>query len=187
MDLFRGGRFGIVTGDITKLSVDAIVNSTNPGFARGFGVDAAIHEAAGPELLAACAELGTGAFGDARITPGFRLPAKHVVHVVAPVWRGGDQGELEQLGKTYRAALEVASINGVRTIAFPAISTGAYAFPFEQAAEVAVASCVAYAKEHARAFKRIVWCAFTPDDAGIYRRVAERHFAAGAEEVAAKG
>ena len=175
MELFRGGLFAITTGDITKHAVDAIVNSTNPTFTRSFGVDSAIHEAAGPKLAAACAKLGTAAFGEARITEGFDLPAKHVVHVVAPVWHDGTKGELELLAKAYRSALTVARDNGVKTIAFPAISTGTYAYPFEQATEVAIKTCAAFVAEDADAFERIIFCPFTAVDTTVYMKVATAH------------
>src|SRR5262249_4529389 len=103
MKLYRGGRFAIAVGDITKLEVDAVVNSTNPSLAGGFGVDGAIHAAAGPELRAACEKLGGAAFGEARLTPGFRLPATWVIHVAGPIWRGGTHGEEDMLERTYRS------------------------------------------------------------------------------------
>jgi O-acetyl-ADP-ribose deacetylase (regulator of RNase III) len=127
-----------VSGDITKLDVDAIVNAANTSLLGGGGVDGAIHRAAGPELLEACSKLSGCQTGDAKATPGFRLPAKWVFHAVGPVWDGGDDHEDELLAGCYRRALELAREHGVRSIAFPAISTGIYGFPSERAARIAV-------------------------------------------------
>ena len=131
-------RIRVVEGDVTRMHVDAVVNAANSSLLGGGGVDGAIHRAAGPGLLEECRALGGCPTGEARITGGHRLPARWVIHTVGPVWRGGEAGEEALLARCYRSSLELAVRNGVRTIAVPAISTGAYRFPLERAAEVAV-------------------------------------------------
>jgi O-acetyl-ADP-ribose deacetylase (regulator of RNase III) len=128
-------------GDITKEDVDALVNAANPGLTRGGGVCGAIFAAAGPDLDAACAELGGCATGDAKATPGFRLPARWIIHAVGPVWHGGDRGEADLLASAYRRSLAVADEIGARSVAFPAISTGIYSYPLGAATEIAVRTC----------------------------------------------
>lgn len=157
----------VYLGDITELALDAIVNAANPSLMGGGGVDGAIHRAAGPELKAYNRRHGGCPTGQARISPGFRLPARYVISTVGPVWRGGGQGEPELLAACYRNSLELALEHGLRSIAFPAISTGIYGYPREAAAAVAVEAMRAYVHR----FERIVACCYTEADAAIYRRL----------------
>ena len=159
-----------IEGDITKLDVDAIVNAANSSLLGGGGVDGAIHRAAGPELTEACRALGGCPTGEARITRGFRLPARWVIHTVGPVWHGGDRGEAQLLASCYRQSLQLALGVGARTIAFPAISTGVYGYPKPEAAAIAVALMT----EHEDRFDEIIACCFSDADLELYRRVLSR-------------
>jgi O-acetyl-ADP-ribose deacetylase len=165
--VYRGVRLDIVVADITTLDVDAIVNAANTSLRGGGGVDGAIHRAAGPELLAECRTLGGCKTGAAKMTKGYRLPARHVIHAVGPVWRRGDRNEEELdrlLASCYRASLMLAAGGGLTSIAFPAISTGIYAFPADRAARVAVGAVMAGLAE-TRDVQAVVFCCFNRDAA----------------------
>jgi O-acetyl-ADP-ribose deacetylase (regulator of RNase III) len=158
-------RLEVVVADITTLALDAIVNAANAQLKRGGGVDGAIHRAAGPQLQTECDTLGGCPTGQAKITGGYHLPAKHVIHTVGPVWGGGDKHEDELLASCYRGALMLAAQHRLKSLAFPAISTGLYGFPADRAARIAVGTVVSELSAASRGISRVVFCCFAPDSA----------------------
>ena len=154
--------------DITTLRLEAIVNAANSSLLGGGGVDGAIHRAAGPELLAACRAIGGCPTGEARITPGFRLPARHVIHTVGPVWHGGARGEPALLASCYRRSLALAVAHGITSLAFPAISTGIYGYPLNEAAAIAVATVRDF---EGAGLQEVVFCCFSAGDLRVYQSV----------------
>ena len=162
----------VILGDITRQSVDAIVNAANCSLLGGGGVDGAIHRAAGPELLAECRTLHGCETGKAKITKGYRLPAKYVIHTPGPVWHGGGYGEPELLASCYRSCLELASQNGCETVDFPSISTGVYHFPLDKASEIAIGTIAAYLREHPE-IRRVRMVCFDLRTKAFYDRALE--------------
>ena len=162
----------IILGDITRQSVDAIVNAANCSLLGGGGVDGAIHRAAGPELLAECRTLHGCETGKAKITKGYRLPAKYVIHTPGPVWHGGGSGEPELLASCYRSCLELASQNGCETVDFPSISTGVYHFSLDKASEIAIGTIAAYLREHPE-IRRVRMVCFDLRTKAFYDRALE--------------
>jgi O-acetyl-ADP-ribose deacetylase len=171
MATYLGGQVETWRGDITRLATDAIVNAANASLLGGGGVDGAIHRAAGPGLLAECRSLGGARPGEAKLTAGHGLPARHVIHAVGPVWTGGVSGEDELLASCYRSALALAAERGLRSLAFPAISTGAYGFPLERATRIAVTEVRSGLDRHAR-IVRVVLCCFSAADLAVYDATA---------------
>ena len=165
--------FEVVEGDITKLEVDAIVNAANASLLGGGGVDGAIHRAAGRELLEACRQLNGCRTGEAKITQGYRLPAKFVIHTVGPVWFGGHHSEAVKLAEAYQNSLLLAQEHGIRSIAFPCISTGVYRFPADLAAETALA-ILKKTLPQCPSVEKIIFCCYSPQDAERYRALLER-------------
>lgn len=166
-------RITLVQGDITRQEVDAIVNAANERLLGGGGVDGAIHRAAGPQLLAECRTLGGCPTGEARITKGYRLPAKFVIHTVGPIWKGGGKGEPGLLASCYRSSLRLAVDNGVKTVAFPSISTGVYGFPIERAAPIAIEAVLDFVADEPD-LEEVRFVCFSSDDYVVYRQELER-------------
>ncbi len=165
-------RIELYKGDITRLKVDSIVNAANTSLLGGGGVDGAIHRSAGRELLAECQTLNGCSTGDAKITKGYKLPAKYVIHTVGPVWNGGHSKESEKLSSCYRRSMEVALENKLETIAFPNISTGVYGYPKGAAAEIAIQEVTNFLKMHP-SIKKVIFCVFDNENYTIYKYLLE--------------
>lgn len=163
-------RISLLQGDITLLEVDAIVNAANSSLLGGGGVDGAIHRAAGPALLDACRNLNGCDTGDAKITGAYNLPSKFVIHAVGPVWRGGNKNEDTLLKNAYRKSLEIARDHGLKTIAFPNISTGIYGFPKQRAAEIAITTVKAFLKDHAIP-EKIIFMTYDEENYDLYKKI----------------
>lgn len=166
-------RMSVVEGDITSLHVDAIVNAANQSLLGGGGVDGAIHRAAGPELLEECRGLGDCETGEAKITAGYNLPAKYVIHTVGPIWHGGGQNEDELLASCYEKSLRLAAENGLHTVAFPAISTGVYRFPADRAAQIAVTT-TARVLDEVSSISQVVFCCFGSESKRLHDEALAR-------------
>ena len=164
----------IILGDITKLEVDAIVNAANTSLLGGSGVDGAIHRAAGSELVDECRSLGGCKIGDAKLTKGYRLSARFIIHTVGPVWRGGNDGEPELLRSCYRKCMQIAADKEFDTLAFPCISTGIYRYPKALAAEVAVKICSEQLQKNGRP-QRVIFCCYDQENYGIYERILSEY------------
>jgi len=162
-----------IQADITKLEVDAIVNAANTSLLGGGGVDGAIHRAAGPGLLDECRLLGGCPTGDARITGGYNLPARHVIYTVGPIWHGGTRDEAKLLASCYRRSLEIAVDNDIKSIAFPCISTGVYSFPNQPAAEIAIAAVNDFLKSES-SLEEVIFCCFLDEDFLIYQKLLDQ-------------
>lgn len=163
----------VIVADITTLGVDAIVNAANSTLLGGGGVDGAIHDAAGHALYDECKTLGGCETGDAKITKGYRLPAKHVIHAVGPIWYGGNRGEDAQLASCYRRAIELCRANALASVAFPAISTGAFRFPADRAADIAIEATVE-ALASAPSLAKVIFCCFSPESARLHEQALSR-------------
>jgi O-acetyl-ADP-ribose deacetylase len=172
---YLGGRLEIIEGDITKLDVDAIVNAANKTLLGGGGVDGAIHRAAGPKLLEESRTLGGAETGEAKITGGYNLPARHVIHTVGPVWHGGNSNEDNLLADCYRNSLSLAVKNGLKTVAFPSISTGVYGFPMDRATEIALREIKSFLDDD-QVIEKVICCTFGKRDYNIYVDTASELF-----------
>ena len=162
----------IIQADITKLTVDAIVNAANRELLGGGGVDGAIHRAAGPELLAECRTLHGCPTGEVKMTAGYRLPANQVIHTVGPIWQGGKQGEAALLASCYRNSLQLAAAAGISSLAFPSISTGIYGYPLNAACRIAISETLAFLSQPS-SVQKVIFCCFSPDDLECYQRTYE--------------